>query len=511
MTQEELFAEVSVEKLSLLSKEELIEFFKLEQRLRIRTEKENRRLRALNEELKQKTFLVEEKYIHIKNKFYGRSSEKEPRRKKASKGQEKKRKIQLPSQRYPDAPIIERHVELATLPKCRCCSNQMRDSGMTEDSEFLTVIPAQYLVILQKRHKYSCAKCYGDIQTAPTPPSITPGSSYSDEMKIDVALSKYCDLIPVERYSAIAGRAGLEDLPPQSLIESTHQLADFVRPAYEKSKTEVKAARVLHADETPHRMLEGSEKKSWHLWGFSSERASFFEIHDTRSGDVASDVLVNSKCEFLMSDVFSGYARAVREANKKRAELSPGLALMKNIYCNAHARRKFKEAAESEETRFFVVLYKRIYNLEKKVKDQPPDKILTYRARMSPLFAAMKKRAIESIAGYPAKSAMGKALSYLLDNYEALTLFLTSPELPIDNNPQERLLRNPVVGRKTWYGTHSERGAETAAILFTLVESCKHVGVNPREYFKKLVEDIHQGKEAYIPWEFKELQKIQPN
>lgn len=126
---------------------------------------------------------------------------------------------------------------------------------------------------------------------------------------------------------------------------------------------------------------------------------------------------------------------------------------------------------------------------------------------MALLFKAMKERALESIAAYSSKSSMGKALSYFLDNYAELTLFLANPLLPTDNNAQERLLRNPVVGRKTWYGTHSERGAETAAIMFTLVESCKLVGVNPREYFKKLVEDLHRSKTAYIPWEFKQLQK----
>ena len=61
-----------------------------------------------------------------------------------------------------------------------------------------------------------------------------------------------------------------------------------------------------------------------------------------------------------------------------------------------------------------------------------------------------------------------------------------------------------MVGRKTWYGTHSKRGAETAAILFSLVESCKLNQINPREYFKKLVADIHQGKNPYTPAEFKE-------
>lgn len=514
MKQVELFEnvlkEVPPEKFDLLSREELLIFLRGEQKLRIHFEGETKRLSALNEELGQKTLFIEEKYIHIKNKFYGRSSEKEPRAKKTSRGKEKKKKIQLPSQRYPNADLIERHVELATLPKCRCCKAQMRDSGMTEDSEFLTVVPAQFLVIQQKRHKYSCVKCYGDIQTAPAPPTITPGSSYSDEMKIDVALDKYCDLIPIERYSAIAGRAGLEDLPPQSLIESTHQLADFVKGAYDKSKIEVANSKVINADETPHKMLEGDPTKNWYLWGFSTKRASYFEIHDTRSGDVASDVLLNSKCEFLVSDVFSGYERAVREANKRRLELRIPLPLIKNVYCNAHSRRKFKDAKSSPEaTRFFIVLYKRIYNLEKKATEKPPDKILEYRQRMVPLFEAMKAKALSTIASYSAKSKMGKALSYFLKNYAELTLFLDNPELPIDNNSQERQMRNPVVGRKTWYGTHSKRGAETAAILFSLVESCKLVGVNPREYFKKLVQDLHQGKAPYIPWEFKQLSKNQ--
>ena len=75
--------------------------------------------------------------------------------------------------------------------------------------------------------------------------------------------------------------------------------------------------------------------------------------------------------------------------------------------------------------------------------------------------------------------------------------------VPIDNNPQERLLRNHVVGRKTWYGTHSKLGAKTAAILLSLVESCKLNGVNPREYFPKLCTDMLAGKAPYTPRDFK--------
>ena len=89
-------------------------------------------------------------------------------------------------------------------------------------------------------------------------------------------------------------------------------------------------------------------------------------------------------------------------------------------------------------------------------------------------------------------------MGYFLKNYDGLTRFLINSELPIDNNPAERLLRSPVVGRKTWYGTHSKRGAETSAILFSLVGSCKLNQINPREYFKKLAKNIIKANQPTL-------------
>jgi transposase len=508
VTQEELIkAEVPVEKFDLLSREELIEFIKLEQKYRIKLQSELKRLRTLNEELKQKSMLIEDKYVVIKNKFFGKSSEKEPKQNADNAGssannKEKKKRALLPSERYPEAPLIERDITLQDMPACSCCGSEMVDSGMTEDSEFLTVIPQQYLVVRQKRRKYRCKSCYGALVTAPAPPRIKEGSAYSDEMMIDVAMTKYCDLIPIDRYAAIAGREGLEDLPQQSLIETTHYVADTSRPAYGLLKTELTSEEVFNADETPHRMLEGDDKSNWHLWGFSTEKTSYFEYHDTRSGDVASDILINSKCRYLVSDVFSGYAKAVRDANEIRQ--SQGLPTIRNVYCNAHSRRKFKEARDifPDEAQFFIDQYKEIYRLNTETKGRPPDEIIKFRQQMAPLFEAIKARAMECFAGYPSKSSIGKAISYFLKNFDELTLFLKNAALPIDNNQQERLLRNPVIGRKTWYGTHSKRGAETAAILFSLVESCKLNNVNPRIYFKCLIQDIHAGLPPFTPATF---------
>lgn len=509
MKQGDLFKPIPVERLALQSKEDLIEFIKLQQKVNETIIKRVYYLEALNAELHQKTLLIEDQYIVIKNKIFGKSSEKSPPQKESelNKSKTPKQRVLLPSQRYPDAQLIEREVEFKQLPKCSCCNSEMLDSGMTEDSEFLTVIPAQYIVVRQKRHKYRCGKCHGDIKTAPAPPRIKSGSSYSDEMVVDVALTKYCDLIPIERYASIAGRGGLKDLPPQSLIEASHYLADFTKGAYDKLKAEIILGQVLHADETPHRMLEGDRKSSWYLWGFSTTRSSYFEIHDTRSGDIASELLKDSKCEYLMSDVFSGYGKAVRETNEYREENN--LPQIQNIYCNAHARRKFKEAYDRfpEESQYFIDQYKEIYRLEALAKEKPPDEILSYRSQMTSIFDEMKNHAITNIAGYSSKSSMAKAINYFLENYDKFIIFIKNPNLPIDNNPQERLLRSPVIGRKTWYGTHSKRGAETAAILFSLVESCKLNKINPRIYFKNLVQDLHQGKSSYTPKEFKDLQQ----
>lgn len=495
-----------MEKFESLTREELITWIKVQQKVNEQLVKHVTRLTALESELKEKTLLIEDNYIVIRNKFFGKSSEKEKvesEEKPKPESKPKHRRVQLLSERYPDAPHIERHVELKDLPDCRSCGTQLKDSGMTEDSEYLTVIPKQYIIVDQKRHKYRCESCHADIQTAPAPPRVKPGSSYSDEMMIDVSMTKYCDLIPIGRYVKIAERSGIAELPPQSLIESTHHLADFVKPVYKLIREEIVAEKVLRADETPHRMLEGDEKSHWHLWGFSSSTLSYFEAHDTRSGDVASDFLKDSKCEYLVSDVYSGYGKAVRIANLERSAV--GGPLIYNIYCNAHCRRRFKEAKERfpDDAQFFIDTYHEIYRLEGTARDQPPEEVLRIRKEMAPYFEKMKAKAIELSPTVSTKSTLGKAMSYLLGNLKELTAFLTNAVLPIDNNSQERLLRNPVIGRKTWYGTHSIRGAETMAILFSLVESCKLNGINPRQYFKQMVEDLHQGKAPYTPATFK--------
>jgi transposase len=246
--------------------------------------------------------------------------------------------------------------------------------------------------------------------------------------------------------------------------------------------------------------------KAHYLWGFSNKIASYFEVHDTRSGDVISQLLKNSKCEYLVSDAFSGNNKSVKDINDYRVENK--LNLVTQIYCNAHARRKFKEAREKTiDAQVYIDHYKKIYYLESLTRDKPPDEVSALRGQMKPLFEKLKLLCEQNSNNYSSKSSIAEAMNYFVKNYEALTRFLDNPDLPIDNNPQERLLRNPVIGRKTWYGTQTERGAKTNAVLFTIVESCKLNKINPREYLKNLVERVLRGDEAVTPNEFKKLKE----
>ncbi len=508
---ENILRPIPEELLSQCSRKDLLVLLRGEQSIRQQMQAEVDRLKALQKLLEEELLEVEGQYVRVKAKIFGKSSEKTPVEElmpedpPISAGEEagkpKKPTTKKLSERYPNAQVLEKEIKLATPPSCRSCGKDMTESGMYEESEYLEVVPKRYRIIRQLRCKYRCS-CHGDIQTAPALPRITPRGSYSDGMIIDVAASKFCDLIPIERYCAMAAREGFEDLPSNSLIETTHQLADFVTPAVELIKNEVQSLEVLHADETPHRMLEGDAKENWFLWGFSGKKSCYFECRDTRSGDVAGDFLKVSACRFLVTDVFSGYRKAARQASEARLAL--GLGTILNAYCNAHGRRKFKESSKKfyRCSKFYLEKYQEIYRLESEARDKPPDERLQQREKMRSLFEEMKVRAESEIASYSTKSLMYQALNYFIRNFQGLTLFLMHPQVPIDNNPQERLLRNPVIGRKTWFGTHSKRGAETTAKLFTLIESCKLNGVNPRAYLQALVTALHRGESPFTPAQY---------
>lgn len=410
---------------------------------------------------------------------------------------------QLPSERYPNLPITERKIECPHPPHCTCGS-EMVDSGMRETSERLEVQPKRHYIVRDMRVTYTCgAGCHTGIETAPGPRYIIPGSCYGDSFVKDVVLSKLCDLVPITRYVAIAKRQGVEGIPANSLHEFSRHLVIVLSPNYKRHLDGIKQSpESMLADETRHMMLEGSEKKNWYLWSFNGPTGVVYRIEDTRAGDVAADFLKECSCMALMTDAYRGYGKALRIVNEMREK--SGLPAILQALCNAHARNNFQASAikDTRVARRITWIYRIIFARYRDYMRLEDKDFYEVKALLERCFALIKSIAIKEMPLLSQKSALYDALDYYLTYYDGLTLFLTDRKIPMHNNRSEGTLRNWVVGRKIWFGTHSIETAQNLAKIMSLVESCKLLGTNPREYVDDAVDRFHKGMPALSPYEY---------
>ena len=465
---------------------------------------------------------MQEQIKLLKTKVYGRSSEKrrsggKPKKKSPdSKDNKKKNRTRLPSALYPNAKIEDRIIADSTPPCCRECQEGMVDSGLRETAESLDMIPTQIFIVRTKRIVYHCKKCQSAPQAAALPARIAPGSSLNDSVLIQASIAKFYDLIPTDRLAKMLARAGVA-IADNLLLKAQYALSEAFYPIYLKIKQEILTSRVIHADETPHRMLERDNDKAWYTWCFVSPRAVYFEIRDSRSGDVSIELLNESLATVLVSDAFSGYARTVREVNLHRLAINSPLPQLVSAFCNDHARRYFFQAQPHPLAEKALCVYEEIYTIENRVQEilldpryQEPEKLqkaLELRQTIDLLFEILHAIACEILMENSPASLIAKAGNYYLNHLTGLTHFLQDIDVPISNAFAERSIRNPVIGRKISLGTHSEKGAKNAAVHFTVFGSCRINKVDPKEYCDYSVLLIHENKPLITPYEFSLLHK----
>jgi hypothetical protein len=124
------------------------------------------------------------------------------------------------------------------------------------------------------------------------------------------------------------------------------------------------------------------------------------------------------------------------------------------------------------------------------------------RDHIAKAFQMMDRLANRQLSILSSNSALHEAFAYYYKYSSCLALFLTDKSIPMHNNQSERSLRNHVVGRKTWYGTHSPDIARDLIKIASLIESCKMLKVNPRAYVDDAVERVHKGLPALSPYEY---------
>jgi transposase len=418
--------------------------------------------------------------------LFGASSEQRPRADAPAPASPAPRRGHGPTAQ-PRLPIVEQVHELddadRTCPQCGGTLQEMK--GQTEDSEEITVVERQYVLVKHQRKKYRCA-CNGCVDTAPGPPRLAArpdvrGHRYAPAFAVEVAIDKYLDHLPLERQARRMMREGLT-IDSQTLWDQIDALATVLEPTYEALRQYVLAAPVIGADETWWRFLQGRGAPRWWAWSVTREDAVAYTILESRSQNAARQVL-NGYAGIVMVDGYGAYDALARAG--------PGLIL---AHCWAHVRRKFVEAEPHYPGPCGEVLdlIGQLYAVERACPTLDPAASEAARAEARQLRGTARRE--QSIAIVDAirawayrqralpESSLGKAITYMLGLWAGLTRFLGDARIPLDNNATERGLRGMVVGRKNHYGSRSKRGTEVAALFYSLIETAKLAGGNPKAY-----------------------------
>ena len=424
--------------------------------------------------------------------LFGDSSEKRPQPEsmlaepeaKPRKGHGPRAQLQLP--------VVEvLHVLDESNRDCPACGGQLQEmKEQTEASDEITVVERRFLITRHLRQKYRC-QCNGAVVTSPGPCKLIAGGRYSPAFAVEVAASKYLDHLPLERQSRIMQREGLE-VGSQTLWDQLDALARHLAPTYQALGQRVLASPLVHADETHWRLMAKSERKKYWAWCLTSADTVYCRIFDNRAKGSAQQLLAG----YRGTVVADGYG-----AYEALARAGPGFTL---AHCWAHARRKFVEIESHypRQAREILDLIGELYAVERDVPpleaDGSPSTWLALRAQLR---AERSRPLIERIrlwAGSQTvlpRSGLGQAIRYMQELWPGLTRFLDDPLIPLDNNPVERALRGLVVGRKNHYGSRSRRGCQVAALFYSLIETAKLCGVEPKSYLLRATSEAlaHPG------------------
>jgi transposase len=305
-------------------------------------------------------------------------------------------------------------------------------------------------------------------------------------------VSKYLDHQPLYRQEHISEREGIF-IPRSTSCDWMAACAQLLRPLYDLMVLHVLQSLWMHTDDTPVKNLghaAGTTDKArfWIYWGDRTHPYNVYDFTINRKRDGPQTFLANYH-GYLHADAFSGYDALYLP------EPCPGHVPIREVACNAHARRKFYEARDSNALLAHQALayYAQLYELERVAKVQGFDDEQRWRMRQDlakPILEKFEAWLKEKRSAVLPKSPMAEAIGYVLNNWAALCRYTEAGYLEIDNNVAEREMKRIALGRKNWLFVGSEKGGETAAVLFSFTSTCHRLRIEPWAYLKDVLERL---------------------
>ena len=444
--------------------------------------------------------LFENLYGQVRAKI---EEQKQPKVKALKKRKNANHKGRKPLPKDLPREIIE--IEPAEEEKtCFICNSEKQRIG-SEETEKLEYVPASFYVKKYVRYKYACKECQSNISIGQLPPMAIDKGIAGEGLLAHIITSKYCDHNPLNRLEGILKRHGV-DINVSTMCDWVGKSADLLEPLVRRMHKKILQSPKINTDDTPIPVKSKKRRGSTYngyLWVYIDDKHNVvFDFTPTRSREGPLKFL-GKYSGYVQADAYSGYDEFFRK-NKSATEVG----------CNAHARRKFDYALDTDPVRAarMLVLWGRLYDIERKARDENYSSAQLLEARQKqamPILAEIKTALDEYKNQALPKSPIGKAVTYSLNQWEALNRYVDDPMLDIDNNLSERTLRMVVIGRKNYMFAGSEAGAWRAAIIYSLVASCKLNEIDPFRYFRDVLARVstHPADkiDELLPGEWKNL------
>ena len=413
---------------------------------------------------------------------------------------------------------------------CPCCGSPMHVIG--EDvAEMLDVVPAVYQVKVIRRPRYGCRGCEGAVVQAPAPERPLTGGMATEALLAQVLVAKYSDHLPLYRQAQIFARHGI-DLDRSTLANWVGRACWWLRPLAELLQGSILSSPKIFADDTPVPVLDPGRgrTKTGRLWSYARDdrpwqgplppAVAYIYSQDRQGAHPQSHLAAfagvlqvdGGACPRAghRPDPGAGF-KALAGEQKERKEGTVQFA-----FCWAHVRRKFFDFHHATGSPIAAEALRRIaelYQIEARIRGRPPDQRAQIRqAESRPLVEAMKTWLEQELARVSAKSALADAIRYALRHWEGLSLFLEDGRVEIDSNTVERTIRPIKLGAKNHLFAGSDGGAESWAVIASLIQTAKLNAVEPFAYLRDVLERVVSGKtranelSSLLPWAWKASQ-----
>ena len=355
-----------------------------------------------------------------------------------------------------------------------------------------------------------CNAC-GEVFTA-AEPAAAGSAKYEETAVAMIALLKYGTGVPFKRLERLQAQLGMP-LPAATQWELMETAAKPFRPALEELIRQAAQGSVMHNDDTSMRILRLTR-----------------EPGDKRTGTFTSGI-VSIVGAWTIALFFTGWKHAgenIAEVLKQRASGLPAPiqmcdALSRNTpkgvetliaNCLAHGRRQVIDVVNNfpEECRYVLEKLGGVYHYDALAREQglsPEDRLLFHQEHSGPLMKDLHEWMEAQLAEHKTEpnSGLGKAISYLMNHWPKLTLFLRQPGSPIDNNIVERSLKKAILNRRNALFYKTLNGAGVGDLFMSLIHTCELNGANPFDYLTELqrhAEALAAHPAEWMPWSYRD-------